>query len=362
MFLTRFLLVASLCIATPLTALAVVDERPKNMCVAGTKGEDKPANGKSAGVYNNKNGQGINSHYIVYFDNDNPKIADDCKTKVANMAKAIKEIEETGVLDSILLFGTADNTGKTDNNVTLAQGRLNAVQKALKDAGVLDNLYACTEDKDGVCAQFATGDQPWEKGSRYQARAVYIFLIYNENVAAAVDICGDTFRGVQDGVTQKLREYGDAAATAKVKWDEVIEFCGGGKERASQEDINDFESMMADFLNSLPDRDGIRDEIKNELSEVTLELKIAQANLEYRNLTTGQASVWKTAAGKFNYHRLIADLSAGVVLGTGGGLLSSHLIKKAQVKEGFEDLQCTIGGQLVGNWGDQFLPTMTVAP
>lgn len=65
-------------------------------------------------------------------------------------------------------------------------------------------------------------------------------------------------------------------------------------------------------------------------------------------------SVWKTSEGDFNTARLASDSIAGVVLGTAGGLITSKVVKKNQVKSGFEDIQCTIGGQKVADWHDEF--------
>ncbi len=67
-----------------------------------------------------------------------------------------------------------------------------------------------------------------------------------------------------------------------------------------------------------------------------------------------KVSVWKDDEGKFNTSRLVSDSVAGVVLGTAGGLITSNVVKKNQVENGFEDLKCTIGGQVVADWGDQF--------
>lgn len=67
-----------------------------------------------------------------------------------------------------------------------------------------------------------------------------------------------------------------------------------------------------------------------------------------------ERSVWKTADGKFNTARLLSDSIAGVVLGTAGGLITANVVKKNQIEEGFEDLRCTIGGQAVADWGDEF--------
>ena len=65
-------------------------------------------------------------------------------------------------------------------------------------------------------------------------------------------------------------------------------------------------------------------------------------------------SVWKNADGSFNATRLASDLTAGVVLGTVGGVVSGVLIKKSQIEKGFDALNCTVGGQKVADWGDEF--------
>ena len=63
---------------------------------------------------------------------------------------------------------------------------------------------------------------------------------------------------------------------------------------------------------------------------------------------------WRDAEGKFNTARLASDSIAGVVLGTVGGIVTSKLVKKNQLKKGFEDLDCNIGGQKVADYGDTF--------
>ena len=72
-------------------------------------------------------------------------------------------------------------------------------------------------------------------------------------------------------------------------------------------------------------------------------------------VSTLEVKKWKSAEGKFNTARLASDSIAGVVLGTAGGLITSNVVKKHQVKEGFEDLKCTIGGQTVASYGDEFM-------
>ena len=67
-----------------------------------------------------------------------------------------------------------------------------------------------------------------------------------------------------------------------------------------------------------------------------------------------KVSVWRDKQGNFNTARLASDSIAAVVLGTTGALVTSNIVKKNQVSGGFEDVQCTIGGQVVATWGDDF--------
>ena len=65
-------------------------------------------------------------------------------------------------------------------------------------------------------------------------------------------------------------------------------------------------------------------------------------------------SKWKDKNGNFNTARLASDSIAGVVLGTAGGLITSNVIKKNQLNNGFDDIHCTVGGQTVADYGDEF--------
>ena len=93
---------------------------------------------------------------------------------------------------------------------------------------------------------------------------------------------------------------------------------------------------------------------------VDITAQINDINNAYSQLTAihnqfrDEVSVWKDKDGKFNTARLASDSIAGVVLGTTGALVTSHVVKKNQVENGFEDIKCTIGGQNVAEWGDQF--------
>ena len=102
-------------------------------------------------------------------------------------------------------------------------------------------------------------------------------------------------------------------------------------------------------------------EIKNGKCEYTAEYIAkmeSELDMKYASLsaTIGglEKSVWRDEEGNFNTARLASDSIAGVVLGTVGGIVTSNLVKKAQVKKGFEDIGCYIGGQSVAGYGDEF--------
>lgn len=97
-----------------------------------------------------------------------------------------------------------------------------------------------------------------------------------------------------------------------------------------------------------PETDPVNDTKKKEIENAKRVVRDFFASAE-RN-----ANVWRDKDGKFNTARLASDVTAGVILGTVGGVVSSVVIKKKQVEKGFDALHCTVGGQAVADWGDTF--------
>lgn len=96
-----------------------------------------------------------------------------------------------------------------------------------------------------------------------------------------------------------------------------------------------------------------------QAADHTREISEARSKLErFFSTTESNASVWKDAEGNFNKARLVSDATAGVVLGTVGGVVSSKIIKKKQLEKGYDVLHCTVGGQTVADWGDEFNVSM----
>jgi hypothetical protein len=76
---------------------------------------------------------------------------------------------------------------------------------------------------------------------------------------------------------------------------------------------------------------------------------------KFESLVSGlEVNKWKSADGTFNVARLASDSIAGAVLGTASGLITSSVVKKNQVKKGFENVRCVVGNQVVAGYGDEF--------
>jgi len=72
------------------------------------------------------------------------------------------------------------------------------------------------------------------------------------------------------------------------------------------------------------------------------------------DISESNRNVWRDEEGQFNTARLASDATAGVVLGTVGGIVSAKVIKKKQLEKGFDVLHCTVGGQKMADYGDTF--------
>lgn len=117
-------------------------------------------------------------------------------------------------------------------------------------------------------------------------------------------------------------------------------YCREWKNIASQEYVDD-------LINNLPNN--ANTEYVNTLHNIQTSMTTLSAF--YAGL---ERNVWRNEDGKFNTARLVSDATAGVVLGTAGGLISNKLIKKNQIRKGFDGISCYVGGQLVADYGDEF--------
>ncbi|MDR1826687.1 MAG: hypothetical protein LBQ49_03265, partial [Rickettsiales bacterium] len=56
----------------------------------------------------------------------------------------------------------------------------------------------------------------------------------------------------------------------------------------------------------------------------------------------------------FNTTRLLADAAGGAVVGAAAGILTNVAMKKAQLKAGYESVQCTFGDNGAARFGETF--------
>ena len=131
---------------------------------------------------------------------------------------------------------------------------------------------------------------------------------------------------------------------------QVLVYCQG---TPSELVFNNMFNQVLVLINQKADSDAAASEItatrnraRSRIESAVKTINDIESNLDL--------SVWKNSEGGFNTSRLLSDSIAGVVLGTAGGLITSSVVKKNQVKSGFEDIQCTVGGQVVAGWGDEF--------
>ncbi len=123
----------------------------------------------------------------------------------------------------------------------------------------------------------------------------------------------------------------------------LLDYCNG-----AVINITSFNQMFTELQNFI---DGLATSAEQDASRRRIEEAVSAINSRIGDL---DVSVWRNAEGEFNTSRLLSDSIAGVVLGTAGGLITSHVVKKNNIASGFEDIKCAIGGQVVADWGDQF--------
>ena len=127
------------------------------------------------------------------------------------------------------------------------------------------------------------------------------------------------------------------------------------KQVEADESVADEQKKTAEKSSKQQSKQDKKQEAKQDNTKKNKEIIAAHDNLkEFFNKVDSDKSVWKNADGSFNTIRLASDLTAGVVLGTVGGVVSGVLIKKSQVEKGFDALHCTVGGQKIADWGDEF--------
>lgn len=276
--------------------------------------------------------------YVIFFDNNESDIPGACTDDVNKLVAELKD--KRGDIETVLLFGSADSTGNSQYNAKLAQKRVITVKNLLVDA----NVPMCEYDDNGNaisrCARTSIGESDmWssDNTSAYESRAVFMFVIYKG------DICDAATIQALDALIGVLPDD-EPLKTARG-------LCKEQDQMLVRSERLQIMEAMANAIAKYPEKTKtVVEKIPSDLSATIL----ANGIIAVRDSLAVSASVWKTDEGKFNYARLASDSIAGVVLGTAGGIITSNVVKKNQIKSGFSDVMCTVGGQNVANWGDEF--------
>ena len=307
--------------------------------------------GKGYGFFwKHDDGERIAADYAIYFDNAKTDIPSDCRGEVNSLVDKLKTNKDN--IESIILVGMADTSGNANQNAKLGEDRANTVAELLKNAG----LPSCTnESKDKRCARFSGGDSlqraKSDISSNKWARAVFVWVIKKE--AQCTQDKMDTIDNLISVFDKKLSATpnDEKLTTAKEKLTHAKGICGDVGNSLQMTESAEIDEAIYYAITNYPElRDLVPSQIiiSSQISGLITKLTKTREDMSHN------ASVWKSADGSFNTTRLASDSIAGVVLGTTGALVTSHIVKKNQLKSGFEGISCTIGGQEVATYGDEF--------
>ena len=234
----------------------------------------------------------------------------------------LRGIWDAGNVAGFYVIGAASRTGTAEYNSGLSKRRIDYVTDNILPSGRI-TWWAAGEsdatvmgDSDGVTSEVR--------------RYACILVIWKQHTCTEATV----------GLLEKIRKFGGDVEECK----EVKEYC---KDGTDSKDI-----LFEDKLNKLHKCASVLN------IEVDVDFDLwYKADTAYNNLTAllSGLSVWKNAEGKFNTSRLLSDSVAAVVLGTTSGVITSTLVKKNQIKKGFESLRCMVGGQPVADYGDEFV-------
>lgn len=238
----------------------------------------------------------------------------------------------------IIIVGAADaerTDGNIDANITLAQNRARwAVDNVVPDS--IKNNCKFNGAETDKCALYVMGDSDDRavesaRDKNAGARSVAIWVIWRQAICP-------------DAIASNIEQYKQVLSTCGItENNEWLESCEKGLLFLASESEDLLELLLS---NKCPDLIALNKQTGLESDTVVAKIDAFLASL---GLT-----VWRDADGKFNTARLASDSIAAVVLGTAGGIITSKLVKKSQIKKGFEDLNCSIGGQRVSDFGDEF--------
>lgn len=261
----------------------------------------------------------------------------------ADVQKVADDIEE------LVFIGSADTQGAATgfNNVDLAKRRANYAADIL--GGGLAWRKFVTGDADAKAYSPTVDDQ--------LERSVNVYVIWRlaQCPVKFVEKLSAYEKELTDALSSHPKDK-DKIEKALAGVKKAKELCHPGKTLTAGE----VEQLLDEVYGLLIIAGDVVTSVQVINTEIGIDVSYQEnaIDLQYSKLDSLRRqlglNVWRDENGNFNTARLVSDSIAGVVLGTVGGIVTSKLVKKNQLKKGFEDLYCAIGGQTVAEYGDDF--------
>jgi len=261
----------------------------------------------------------------------------------ADVQKVADDIEE------LVFIGSADTQGAATgfDNVDLAKRRADYAADIL--GGGLARREFVTGDADAKAYSPTVDDQ--------LERSVNVYVIWRlaECPTKFVEKLSAYEKELTDALSSHQKDK-DKIEKALAGVKKAKELCHPGKTLTAGE----VEQLLDEVYGLLIIAGDVVTSVQVINTEIGIDVSYQEnaIDLQYSKLDSLRRqlglNVWRDENGNFNTARLISDSVAGVVLGTVGGIVTSKLVKKNQLKKGFEDLYCAIGGQTVAEYGDDF--------
>lgn len=294
--------------------------------------------------------KGQNAKIQLFFDTGSSTsigLHDGCEAEYKKIYADIQKV--AGDIEELVFIGSADKQGAATgfDNVDLARRRADYATSVL--SGGLAWRKFVTGDADAKVYSPTVDDQV--------ERSVNVYVIWR--LAQCPTKFVEKLSAYEKELTGALSDHPNdkdkiEKALAGVK--RAKELCHPGKTLTAGE----VERLLDEVYGLLIVAGDVVTSVQVINTEIGIDVSYQEnaIDLQYSKLDNLRRefglSVWRDENGNFNTARLVSDSIAGVVLGTVGGIVTSKLVKKNQLKKGFEDIGCYVGGQSVAGYGDEF--------
>ncbi len=287
-------------------------------------------------------------NYAIYFKTGESNVSSECADSFNDVKQELAKLWNDGGVSYFVVVASADQQGESRNydNDKLSKDRYDYAVKNILPSG------ARIENKGWVAGTASNKEFAPQYTKSWSYRSVYIYPVW-ERAICDQELVNMIKSNVEklEGAVKKYPGVADLATLLK-NYKDAQAICDSPKKLTATQ-ANNLSKLLAGSSVLL---ESVNTQYNINLEQTTV--VNADISRYYSSLAEIRAGLkineWRDAEGKFNTARLASDSIAGVVLGTVGGIVTSKLVKKNQLKKGFEDLSCNVGGQKVADYGDTF--------